>query len=135
MILRAFTAIDQSENSREEQYEPEIFVQDTGDYAVTWAVFYYTKDVKRLLAIRQIFRGYILAEASRSGISLATPILQQTEFSSVDQNITRAAIQFAGQPTDKPEGQVSAQIPAQSRKGSGAAKIDTQEKKPDPTPE
>ncbi len=83
MIARAFDSIDQSEDSREKQYEPEVMVYDTGDYAVTWAVYYYTKDVKRILAIRQIFRAYIWAEATRSGISLATPVLQQIEYTSV----------------------------------------------------
>jgi len=77
MIHRAFANIDQEEGAREDQYEPEIMVFDTGDYAVTWAVYYYIKDVKNLLRIRQLFRSYILAESARSDISLATPVLQQ----------------------------------------------------------
>jgi len=77
MIQRAFANIDQEEAVREEQYEPEIMVFDTGDYAVTWAVYYYIKDIKRLLAIRQLFRSYILTESIKSDISLATPVLQQ----------------------------------------------------------
>ena len=76
MMERAFSEIDKAEDVREEQYEPEIFVHDTGDYAVTWAVYYYIKDIKRLLRIKQIFRSYVLAEAERSNISLSTPILQ-----------------------------------------------------------
>lgn len=79
MIMRAFAEIDRVEGLREEQFKPEIMVQDTGDYAVTWAVYYYIKDVKRLLRIKQIFRGHILAESVRSGISLATPSLQSNE--------------------------------------------------------
>ncbi len=75
MINRAFAEIDRIEGMREEQFEPEVLVFDTGDYAVTWAVYYYIKDIKRLLKIKQIFRSYVLAEAERSGISLATPIL------------------------------------------------------------
>ncbi len=75
MIQRAFKNIDQAEGTREEQFEPEIMVHDTGDYAVTWAVYYYIKDVKRLLAIKQTFRAYILEESVRSNISLATPDL------------------------------------------------------------
>ena len=78
MINRAFIEIDKAEGAREEQYEPEIRVHKTGDYAVTWAVYYYIKDVRKLLSIRQIFRSYILAESSRSGIALATPILQDS---------------------------------------------------------
>ena len=75
MIHRAFSAIDQAEGSREEQYEPEIRCLDTGDDAVTWGVYYYIKDVKRLLTIKQLFRAYVLQESIRSGISLATPDL------------------------------------------------------------
>lgn len=79
MINRAFAEIDNAEDMREEQYAPEIRVHDTGDYAVTWAVFYYIKDVRNLLKIKQVFRAYILAESVRSGISLATPVLQNNE--------------------------------------------------------
>jgi len=79
MINRAFEAIDKTEGLREEQFAPEIMVHDTGDYAVTWAVFYYIKDVKSLLKIKQVFRAYILAESVRSGISLSTPILQNND--------------------------------------------------------
>jgi len=79
MIKRAFVEIDDNEDMREEQFEPEIFVYDTGDYAVTWAVYYYIKDVKSLLKIKQVFRSYVLAESIRSNISLATPSLQINE--------------------------------------------------------
>ena len=81
MMKRAFIEIDKAEGIREEQYEPEIFVHDTGDYAVTWAVYYYIKDIKRLLRIKQIFRSYVLAESERSNISLSTPILQTNTIS------------------------------------------------------
>ncbi len=79
MMQRAFENIDKSEGSREEQFAPEIMVYDTADYAVTWAVYYYIKDVKRLLAIKQIFRAYILQESIRSEISLATPDLHTND--------------------------------------------------------
>jgi small-conductance mechanosensitive channel len=79
MMNRAFAEIDKSEDLREHQYEPEVMVLDTGDYAVKWAVYYYIKDVKKLLRIKQIFRSYILAESVRSNISLATPNLQINE--------------------------------------------------------
>ncbi len=78
MIARAFSKLDEAESAREEQYAPEIRVHETGDYAVTWAIYYYIKDVRKVLSIRQLCRSYILAEANRSGISLATPILQQS---------------------------------------------------------
>lgn len=79
MFKRAFEAFDTSETIREEQHEVEIRVHETGDNAVTWAVFYYIKDVKKLLAIRQTLRAYILKESIDSGISLATPQLQSTD--------------------------------------------------------
>lgn len=78
MFLRAFKQIDQQDGSREEQFKPEIMVHDTGDYAITWAVYYYIKDVKRMLGIKQQFRAYIWQEAEKSGISLATPDLHDT---------------------------------------------------------
>lgn len=81
MFNRAFAEIDKAESMREEQFEPEIRVHETGDYAVMWAVYYYTKEVRQVLAIRQLFRSYILAEATRSNISLATPQLQNIELS------------------------------------------------------
>jgi len=79
MILRAFEAIDKAGDDREAQYPPEIMLHDTGDYAVTWAVYYYIKDVKRLIAIKQLFQSYILKEAIESNISLATPDLVSNE--------------------------------------------------------
>jgi small-conductance mechanosensitive channel len=79
MITRAFNEIDKVEGLREEQFAPEVMVFDTGDYAVTWAVYYYIKDVKQLLRIKQVFRAYILAESIRSGISLATPSLRNNQ--------------------------------------------------------
>ncbi len=81
MMQRAFANCDKDHEFREAQYEPEVMVHETGDYAVTWAVFYYIKDVKRLLRIKQTVRSYILDESIRSGISLATPSLQQNEVS------------------------------------------------------
>lgn len=81
MMHRAFEHIDKSEGLREEQFAPEVMVFDTGDYAVTWAVYYYIKDVKQLLKTKQIFREYILAESISSDISLATPSLRKNQVS------------------------------------------------------
>jgi len=66
MMQRAFTNFDTEQKLREAQYEPEVMVFETGDYAVTWAVFYYIKDVKQLLRIKQVLRSYILDESIRS---------------------------------------------------------------------
>ena len=59
------------------QFPLEIRVIDTGDYAVTWRIFYYTKEVKSLLSTRQRFLELIHERALKSEISLATPILYQ----------------------------------------------------------
>lgn len=91
MINRAFDSLDATEQVREEQYKPEIFVYDTGDYAVTWAVFYYIKDVKRLLSIKHTIRSYILKESIASNISLSTPVLQNNSITLIDNNQTAAA--------------------------------------------
>ncbi len=77
MFKRAFTLLDTIEDAREEQFDPEVRVLDTGDYAVTWGVYYYIKDVKSLLASRQIIRSYILQESIVSKIDLSTPLLHQ----------------------------------------------------------
>lgn len=86
MIVQAFELSDKNETLREEQYAPEIMVHETGDYAVTWAVYYYIKDVKNLLRIKQIFREYILAESVRSNISLSTPSLSVNDVSIQSKN-------------------------------------------------
>ena len=52
----------------------EIRMLDAGDFAVEWGVFYYTKDVDRMLMTRQLFREQILASAAEQGISLGTPM-------------------------------------------------------------
>lgn len=75
MINQAFEKADAAEEIREEQHKPEIFVYDTGDYAVTWAVYYYIKDIKRIQTIKNIIRSYILKESIESNISLSTPVL------------------------------------------------------------
>lgn len=61
----------------EDNHALEIRVQDTGDYAVEWAVFYYTKQVRYVIRTRQLFKELVLKESLRSGISLSTPDLYQ----------------------------------------------------------
>ncbi|MGH1427465.1 MAG: mechanosensitive ion channel family protein [Arenicella sp.] len=77
MFERAFAKFDDSTELREEQFRPEIRVLETGDYAVKWGVFYYIKNIKEMLAIRQSLLSYILDESIASDISLATPTLQE----------------------------------------------------------
>ncbi len=76
MFERAFEKFYNDHDLLEEQFDPEIRVLDTGDYAVKWGVFYYTKSIKNILVIRQKVRSQILSESIKSNISLATPVLQ-----------------------------------------------------------
>lgn len=55
------------------QYPLEIGLNDTGDYALEWFVYYYTKDVRNIIRIRQQFREIIHITSQQHNISLATP--------------------------------------------------------------
>jgi len=66
-----------SEIAIDPNHPMEIQIIDTGDYAVKWGVYYYTKDLKRLIKTRQYFIEIILDESIQRGISLSTPDLYQ----------------------------------------------------------
>jgi small-conductance mechanosensitive channel len=57
----------------EEQYDLEYGIEDTGDHAVEWLFFYYTKDVEKLLLTRQRLLQLMLKTSVEQGISLSTP--------------------------------------------------------------
>lgn len=61
----------------EEQYELEYGVKDTGDHAVDWVFYYYTKDVEKLMLTRQRLLQLMLETAIAQQISLATPLSHQ----------------------------------------------------------
>ncbi len=74
MFRAAYEVAKQDTNiSIEPQFDIEIGVLETGDHAVEWSVYYYTKDIKNLIRIRQHFRELIWATARKHDISLATP--------------------------------------------------------------
>ncbi len=58
----------------EEQYELEYGIKDTGDHAVEWQFFYYTKAVDKLMLTRQRLLQLMLETSLEKGISLATPL-------------------------------------------------------------
>ncbi len=58
----------------EERWPLEVGVEDTGDHAVLWSVYYYTKDVRRLLRTRQLMRELILKLSKEEGLELQTPL-------------------------------------------------------------
>ncbi len=61
----------------ESQYALEARVVETGDDAVEWALYYYTKDVRNLYRTRQLLRETVLKLSEKQGVSLATPRLLQ----------------------------------------------------------
>jgi small-conductance mechanosensitive channel len=58
----------------ESQHPIEIMINNTGDHAVQWIVFFYTKEIRQLLRIRQLFREVVLTQSYKNDISLATPM-------------------------------------------------------------
>ncbi|MFC1684645.1 mechanosensitive ion channel domain-containing protein [Pseudomonadota bacterium] len=72
-------AVQDADILLEAQYPIEIRVQNAGDFAVEWTIYYYTKDVKHLLRTRQLFLAVILRHAAQRGVSLATPLRHQLE--------------------------------------------------------
>lgn len=59
----------------DEASAPELRAADAGDFAVEWTVFYFTKEVRRVLATRQRVLEALIAEAPNHGVILATPML------------------------------------------------------------
>jgi len=58
----------------EEQYELEYGVKNTGDHAVEWVFYYYTKEVDKLMLTRQRLLQLMLQTSIEKNISLSTPI-------------------------------------------------------------
>ena len=63
----------------ENQYEVDIRATYGGDYAVQWTCFYYIKETRQVLKIRQLMLALLLKVAQEQGISLETPILYQQQ--------------------------------------------------------
>lgn len=59
----------------EAQHPPEVEIENLGDYAVTWSLFYYVKDLRQLLVVRKRMLAAALEASRKAGISLATPVL------------------------------------------------------------
>jgi len=80
MFEKAFArAAESGEIKIEFQYPLEIGVQETGDYAVEWAIYYYIKEIRELIKTRMAFRELILKQSKQAGVSLATPSLHELE--------------------------------------------------------
>lgn len=61
----------------ERQHAPDVRVTETGNDAVRWTLFYYTKDVRQLISTRHRLLRIALEESVAHDISLATPRLEQ----------------------------------------------------------
>ncbi len=57
----------------EEQYDLEFGINDTGDHAIEWVLYYYTKKVEKLMLTRQRLLQLMLEASIEKNISLSTP--------------------------------------------------------------
>ncbi len=57
----------------EDQYDLEFGINDTGDHAIEWVFYYYTKEVEKLMLTRQRLLQLMLEASIEKGISLSTP--------------------------------------------------------------
>ena len=84
MFLTAYQRMNDNQDvSLDSLYPIEIAINETGHYAVEWACYYYTKDIKNIITIRQQFREEILKTSKEMNISLATPQLHTVDTSSL----------------------------------------------------
>ena len=80
MFLTAYQRMnDNKDVSLEDHFPIEIAINETGNYAIEWICYYYTKDIKNIITVRQQFREEILKTAQEMNISLATPQLHRLE--------------------------------------------------------
>ncbi len=63
----------------EHQHPVEVRVLDTGNDAVRWGVFYYTKDVKQILKTRHTLNEILLRRSLEERIDLSTPKLMKVD--------------------------------------------------------
>lgn len=72
----------------ESQYEMELSVADTGDHAVKWLLFYYTKEVGSIISTRQKMMKLVYKTSIEHDISLSTPITYVRQFESLANDVT-----------------------------------------------
>ena len=76
-------AIEDSSIAVQDQYELEYGIKDTGDHAIEWVFYYYTKDVEKLMLTRQRLLQIMLETSIEKSISLATPLSHTLETTSI----------------------------------------------------
>lgn len=67
----------------ESQHAIEVRTVNAGDYAVEYACFFYTKDVRHLLSTRYRFIENVLLQAAEDNVALWTPVLHEAQKESV----------------------------------------------------
>lgn len=77
------SAVNKKELTIDDSHRLEISTINAGDYAVDYAVFFYTKDVKNILKNRFGLIEEILLQAEKDNIKLSTPAMVTTDFSSI----------------------------------------------------
>ena len=84
MFKSAFATISKDHSIPiERQHAPEIHVFETGDHAVQWSVYYFTKDTRAMLITRQLITEIILSTSKKFKVSLATPLTHYVDVSNV----------------------------------------------------
>ncbi len=85
MLEAAYTSVSEAtEITIEGQYASEIGITDTGDHAIEWSVFYYTKAVGNILKTRQQMREAFLEISQAHDISLATPMTHDIQMQDLE---------------------------------------------------
>lgn len=80
MLNKAWSiALEKEIIGLQSQHEVEFGIIETGDHAVEWGVYYYTKEVANLRRIRMALYQIFLNTASEENISLATPMTHKLE--------------------------------------------------------
>lgn len=79
MFHEAFEKAVENGVDIEAQHGLEIGIQETGDHAVEWIVFYHTKNIRKLTRTRQLMMAEFYAMSQQYGISLSTPYTHQVQ--------------------------------------------------------
>jgi len=75
----------------EEQYELEFGINNTGDHAIEWVFYYYTKEVEKLILTRQRILLLMLEASIEKGVSLSTPFTHVSQ-KYCDESVINAGI-------------------------------------------
>jgi len=75
MVEETFARLQQESVPVEYSHGFEVYAVNAADYAVTWRLFYHTKDLRHLITTRYRIIAALVENAAKHRISLATPML------------------------------------------------------------